>query len=916
MFVRTCSSCAHPVPEGAFFCAACGAAQADSTLPPTLLAEHPESPGAPGGDPGRKPNPFLYRLPSGSPDAGAFIAGAMLAGRYRIVGLLGKGGMGEVYKAEDLKLQQTVALKFLPAAVALDGSMLARFHNEVRVARQVSHAAVCRVYDIGEVDGRHFLSMEFIDGEDLSTLLRRIGRVPGDKAVEMARQICAGLAAAHDMGVLHRDLKPANIMIDGRGKARITDFGLALVAEELRSEEVLAGTPAYMAPEQLAGKEVTRRSDIYALGLVLYELFTGKRVFEAKSIHELMDLREKSIPVRPSSHIKEIDPQVERVIMRCLEKEPKARPASAIEVSAALPGGDPLAAALAAGETPSPEMVAAGGEKTGLRPRLAVSCLIAIIAGLLIIAFVGSRASMAGRMRLDNPPDVLAHKAREMLSRLGYADRPLDTAYGFIYDDDYLRYVRGRGDQSTGRSRLLSDRPAAIQFWYRESPQYLQADVVPGLSGQIRVGRITPSDPPPLVSGMVSAVLDPQGRLIVFSAVPPQLDESSVALPLDWTALFSAAGLDATRFTPTEPQWTPLAACDARAAWTGAYPEQPEIPLRIEMAAYRGHPVYFQMIGPWARPSRMPSVQQPGKQRALYGVIITTIIAVTLGAALLARRNVRLGRGDRRGAFRLGFFVFSVILLAWLLGAAHAPTVREAEAYLLAMSQALFIGVSAGLFYLALEPYVRRRWPQTLIAWSRVMEGRLRDPVVGRDLLVGILFAICIMAIVFLISWLSSASLVRESLYAALGVRQTVAWFLTTTAESIISSATLFFLIFLLRILLRNQWLAAGGPILLFAAVTFLLLVSAGGNPVLALLGGGVVGTLYVVALMRFGLIALLTLYWVNDLLGSLPLTIDPSAWYAGSTTFVIAAVLALAVFAFYTSLGGQRVFHGKLLED
>src|SRR5262249_1582733 len=165
-----------------------------------------------------------------------FVTGQMWAGRYRIVGLLGKGGMGEVYKAEDLKLNQTVALKFLPESLALDGGMLARFHNEVRIARHVAHPNVCRVYDIGEVEGLSFLSMEFIDGEDLSSLLLRIGRLPGDKAVELARQMCAGLAAAHEVGVLHRDLKPANVMIDGRGKARITDFGLAIVSEELRGE--------------------------------------------------------------------------------------------------------------------------------------------------------------------------------------------------------------------------------------------------------------------------------------------------------------------------------------------------------------------------------------------------------------------------------------------------------------------------------------------------------------------------------------------------------------------------------------------------------------------------------------------------------------------------------------------------------
>src|SRR4029450_8715600 len=135
----------------------------------------------------------------------------------------------------------------------------------------------CRVHDISDVDGLQFRTMEFIDGEDLASLLRRIGRLPADKAIEIARQLCAGLAAAHDAGVLHRDLKPHNVMIDGRGRARITDFGVAAVAREVRQEHAIAGTPAYMAPEQLRGGHATVRSDVYALGLVLYELFTGER---------------------------------------------------------------------------------------------------------------------------------------------------------------------------------------------------------------------------------------------------------------------------------------------------------------------------------------------------------------------------------------------------------------------------------------------------------------------------------------------------------------------------------------------------------------------------------------------------------------------------------------------------------------
>ncbi len=159
--------------------------------------------------------------------------------------------MGEVYRAEDLKLGNVVALKFLPASLQNDATALAAFHAEVRNARQVSHPNVCRVYDIGEVDGKHFLTMEYIDGEDLASLLRRIGRLPADKALETAHQICAGLAAAHDYGLLHRDLKPANIMLDGRGRVRITDFGLALSNDDATGRSDTAGTPAYMAPEQI-----------------------------------------------------------------------------------------------------------------------------------------------------------------------------------------------------------------------------------------------------------------------------------------------------------------------------------------------------------------------------------------------------------------------------------------------------------------------------------------------------------------------------------------------------------------------------------------------------------------------------------------------------------------------------------------
>src|SRR5437764_543368 len=227
--------------------------------------------------------------PGGS-SSSAFTPGAIIAGRYRLVALLGKGGMGEVYRADDLTLDQPVALKFLPEGVAGNDARLAQFHNELRIARQISHKNVCRLYDLGDAEGRRFLTMEYVDGEDLAASLRRFGRMPPDKALQIARQLCAGVAAAHEKGVLHRDLKPANVMVDGAGNVRITDFGLAVAAGD--SNAVRAGTPQYMAPEQLTGGAASVRTDVYALGLILFEMFTGKRAFDAKTFNELLSLHE------------------------------------------------------------------------------------------------------------------------------------------------------------------------------------------------------------------------------------------------------------------------------------------------------------------------------------------------------------------------------------------------------------------------------------------------------------------------------------------------------------------------------------------------------------------------------------------------------------------------------------------------
>ena len=202
----------------------------------TMGATEPAARLSPGG--ASAPPSSCWLTASDSINHGRFAPGALFDARYRIIGLLGRGGMGEVYRADDMRLGQPVALKLLPEDLRHDPVRLAQFHNEVRTARQVSHPNVCRVYDIGEADGVLYLSMEYVDGEDLSTSLRRIGRFPEDKAADIARQLCAGLAAAHQRGVIHRDLKPANVMLDGAGRVRVMDFGLAAVG---RVEDVRAG---------------------------------------------------------------------------------------------------------------------------------------------------------------------------------------------------------------------------------------------------------------------------------------------------------------------------------------------------------------------------------------------------------------------------------------------------------------------------------------------------------------------------------------------------------------------------------------------------------------------------------------------------------------------------------------------------
>jgi hypothetical protein len=858
---------------------------------------------------------------SGPGPSGESIApGALLAERYRILGLVGRGGMGEVYRAEDLRLGQNVALKFLPAAVAEDPQRLAQFHHEVRIARQVSHRNVCRVYDIGEDHGRVFLTMELIDGEDLAVLLKRIGRFPEERATEIARQICAGLAAAHDLGVLHRDLKPANIMLDADGRVRITDFGLAGVAGSF--SDVRSGTPAYMAPEQLAGQDVTERSDIFALGLVLFEIYTGRRAFNANSMAELLRQHDDGIRLTSAPSGPSLDPAVEQVIGRCLAPDPANRPASAIAVSAALPGGDPLAAALAAGETPSPAMVAAAGRVEPVPLAIGLSLLAFVVACL--VGFIALRSSVSFHRHVPLPLSsaVLEDRARQVLDRFGYNDTPIDSVGEVFVGDDYLQWARTQPKASRWAA-LPTGRVPAIGFWYRTSPRLL----IP--RSENRQPSLT--DPPFRLVGMAEALLDSRGALLEFHAVPPQRTPGTQAAnpsppgpppsAIDWQIVFDAVGWPRGRFTPATPEWTPLVDTDSRVAWTGdaagagldaAAPRgrhlrRPPGVRADGRAVDQGHArgaARIEVDRP-AGPGAVPRVADPVVDRGLRPARAPQHGARPRGSAgRLAR-----GRGaDRRERRALG-----------LLGAPRARLSPGAGCH----PRRDRPGDAAGRHRLArvsrhravdpapladqphlVEPAAVGRHPRSARRPRRADRPRIRrrlrarsrvqragaDPVGGRR-----------------------AGPDFNGVWALTTPRYAVALLIGGVSNALFNSLLLMVLYVVLRRLLRRPWLAAALVMALLALVIGAENGLADGAPVIALIV--MLAVLMLLPLVRYGLLPFAVSFFSRQVLVGSPLTTDLGVWYATATWIVGATIIGLAVLAFKYSRAGAPTF-GRLLEE
>jgi hypothetical protein len=459
---------------------------------------------------------------------------------------------------------------------------------------------------------------------------------------------------------------------------------------------------------------------------------------------------------------------------------------------------------------------------------------------------------------------------------------------------------------------------SAIGFWYRQSPRPLVHWYVP-----IDLGfGVTPQYMPLAYSGETLVQLDARGRLTSLYVIPPERDEStSEPRNPDWTRLFEATGLDPANWTSVASSWTPLLYADTRAAWTGVLPDRPDLPMRIEAAAYRGKPVFWRLIAPWNNPSRMaPSSPSPGQKAAILFMVTLPAVMMLCGA-FFARRNLRLGRGDRRGAARLAYLVFTLVAVAWIVGEHHVPDFGEFYLFLQLLSWALLLTAFPWLLYLALEPFVRRRWPGTLVSWSRLFAGGFRDPLVGRDLLVSCVVGVVLVLLDFLGYNLAHWVGVRQDVPIDVNTHMTLGFFAGTRAAlacalplpawSLFWGVGCLFLLLLLRVLLRREWLAAVLFVLLLTA--FMGLSS--DSPLTWICNALEWGTAYFI-LVRFGLLASTVQFAVVFVLEIFPVTPQLSDWYSGIGIAGVVLLLGFAAYAFHTSLGGRPIFQAKLLED
>jgi serine/threonine-protein kinase len=591
----------------------------------------------------------------------------------------------------------------------------------------------------------------------------------------------------------------------------------------------------------------------------------------------------------------DIDPAVEKVIRRCLDPDPAKRPANALAVAAALPGGDPLAMALAAGETPSPEMVAAAGTVEGMPRKWALVSLALVVVFLLVQIPVRQQRTAFFRAALDQPPEVLAHLSRAVAESFGYTRKPADSHIWLEHRWDLPSYLSTLPEPRQWDEWYAAESPIVSN--YRESLSPLDA---------WPYGLVNRTNPTPLSAGMAGIVLDGNGDLRDFVAMPYAAGSS----PTQPETVFRAAGLELKGFTETTPEEAPTRPFDQRRAWRGPHPKIPNTELVVEAASWKGQitQASVTIVKPKTVSNAASGPTLLGRVRV--GAIWTMQTFAALVVFLMAVRNLRLRRTDLHGALRVAAACFLLAGLAWA-GALH-PLASDAllNHALAAAGDWLLSAAILFLVYLALEPEVRARWPHSIVTWNRVLAGRWRDPQVASDILIGAAVGVGMFTFFKLVFLLISRHVepvsFDVSLRFALGTRQWIGGHASGLSDALRTGLMIFLCIFGMRQMLRRDALAAVAAALLFTMVQGEVIYAE--NWALMTLLYLLVYSALAFVLLRCGLVATIAAVFFADSGNAVLLGWDWTTWYAPYGVASLLLLIGIAVWAFWRSLGDREL--------
>jgi serine/threonine-protein kinase len=765
-----------------------------------------------------------------------------------------------------------VALKFLPEHLNRDIQAREMLLAEVRIARSIAHPNVCRVYDIHEYRGRGFLTMEFIDGEDLEGILQRSGRLRFSNALALARQLLSGLAEAHRLGIVHRDLKPSNIMVDGHGIARISDFGLAMDGRFTSCSPRIAGTPDYMAPEVARGEEATIQSDLYSLGLILLELFSGRRITAATSGDP--DAATRCTSGLHDSHLMKLPSSIRPMIAHCVQTDPGLRPLSADALLSNLPELNERDILF---DSPrqfvSPEWLAFLPNK---RPVRFWSCAL-MFAGIVISLLVHTVSSRQIRFienaNLDRSPAEQLKIATSLLSSIGHeVESGGRTAIGFEYVSDEKAL------------RPLDANRAAV-FWYRQSKHNLIVREQ-GISRGLDNVRVSRHSPPLIQPADVRVELWGDGLLRSYECVRPaeSILDASHAIP----RMYTAAGLDQSRFEVDKP----FSGNDG----VSVLRETRNPTITVTTTVDQGKLIRFQ-TNHQQPVSKLDRDMGNNMDEAVLGVLL-------IGGIVAAVQNVRRGQGDRSGALKLALFICLMSLITWATIASHVRNIaEEIRIWRHGLANAFFWGIVTWSFYLALEPTIRRHWPDRMISWNRLLHARWTDATVARDVLIGILISCTAIPLLGLLNVAvrhqlglpPRMSIPPLELYPLLGVHFLISVFSHAASNGIYHAFVLTMMPLLFRKIVRSDIVAIG---LTWTTLTAFLCLEYGDGSYWLPIYMSLWTAIYLGTMLYFGLLASAAMFFAFHILLYLPVTANDSAWYWPVSMIGIAALISIALVA------------------